>query len=117
MHKINMAYEGLRRRCLCRAAHPVRRSGGASSIGFAAACVAGALFGYMVYLVCFRFIPPTNPLATLMSTVGMLLLVDEIIVHTTDGMPQNYPALFGDVMLRIGEFRFRGDLLFVFLLC
>jgi branched-chain amino acid transport system permease protein len=118
MHKINMAY-------------------GAVSIGgayagllilfvaseapapaiFALACVAGGLLGYIVYLACFRFIPINNALAPLMSTVGMLLLIDELIVHTTDGMPQNYPALFGDVMLRVGEFSLRGDLLFVFLMC
>jgi branched-chain amino acid transport system permease protein len=49
-----------------------------------------------------------------MSTVGMLLLIDEIIVHTTNGMPQSYPAMFDDVMLRAGEFTLRGDLLLVF---
>jgi len=49
-----------------------------------------------------------------MSTVGMLLLIDEIIVHLTAGMPQNYPAMFDDVMLRAGEFTMRGDLLLVF---
>ena len=38
-------------------------------------------------LTCFHFIPLASPLATLMSTVGMLLLIDEIIVHATDGMP------------------------------
>jgi branched-chain amino acid transport system permease protein len=49
-----------------------------------------------------------------MSTVGMLLLIDEVIVHLTAGMPQNYPAMFDDVMLRAGEFTLRGDLLLVF---
>ncbi len=48
-----------------------------------------------------------------MSTVGMFLLVDEIIVHTTDGMPQNYPVVIGGI-LDIGEFMIRGDLVFVF---
>jgi branched-chain amino acid transport system permease protein len=55
-----------------------------------------------------------------MSTVGMLLLIDEVIVHLTAGMPQNYPAMFDDVMLRAGAFTLRGDLLLVFgvsLLC
>ena len=49
-----------------------------------------------------------------MATVGMLLLIDEIIVHLTAGMPLNYPAMFDDVMLRMGEFTLRGDLLMVF---
>jgi branched-chain amino acid transport system permease protein len=51
-----------------------------------------------------------------MSTVGLLLLIDEIIVHTTEGVPLNYPALFSDVIIRIGPFNLRGDLLFVFCL-
>ena len=51
-----------------------------------------------------------------MSTVGMLLLIDEIIVHTTAGVPLNYPALFSDVIVSIGPFNLRGDLMFVFAL-
>jgi len=38
------------------------------------------------------------------------------VVHATDGLPLNYPALFSDVMLRIGEYTLRGDLLLVFFL-
>ena len=81
---------------------------------FFCAFLAGGLLGYLVYLTCFHFIPISNPLATLMATVGMLLLIDEIIVHLTAGMPLNYPAMFDDVMLRMGEFTLRGDLLMVF---
>jgi branched-chain amino acid transport system permease protein len=81
---------------------------------FLGAFAAGGLLGWMVYLTCFHFIPLSSPLATLMSTVGMLLLIDEVIVHFTEGMPQNYPAMFDDVMLRAGEFTLRGDLLLVF---
>ena len=51
-----------------------------------------------------------------MSTVGLLLLIDEIIVHATAGVPLNYPALFSDVIIRAGPFNIRGDLVFVFLL-
>jgi len=81
---------------------------------FFGAFLAGGALGYVVYLTCFRFIPLASPLATLMATVGMLLLIDEIIVHVTDGMPRNYPAMFDDVMLRAGEITLRGDLLLVF---
>ena len=81
---------------------------------FASAFIAGGLIGWLVYVTCFHFIPLSNPLAPLMSTVGMLLLIDEIIVHLTAGMPQNHPAVFDDVMLRVGEFTLRGDLLLVF---
>lgn len=81
---------------------------------FITACLAGGVLGYLVYLTCFHFIPLASPLATLMSTVGMLLLIDEIIVHATDGMPKNFPAMLDDEMLRIGEITLRGDLLLVF---
>ena len=80
----------------------------------AAAC--GGFIGGMVYIIAFRFIPLANPLATLMSTVGLLLLLDEIIVHTTAGVPLAYPALFSNVIIRMGPFNLRGDLMFVFLL-
>jgi len=83
---------------------------------FLMAAVAGGGLGAIVYLVGFKFIPLANPLATLMSTVGLLLLIDEIVVHTTAGVPLNYPALFSDVIIRAGPFNIRGDLVFVFLL-
>jgi branched-chain amino acid transport system permease protein len=115
MHKINMAYAaasvggaycGLLVLAVAKGAPP-----GAVFLG---AFVAGGLAGCVVYLACFHFIPLASPLATLMSTVGMLLLIDEVIVHLTDGMPKNYPAMFDDVMLRAGEFSLRGDLALVF---
>ena len=69
---------------------------------FLMAAVAGGVIGALVYLVAFKFIPLANPLATLMSTVGLLLLIDEIIVHTTAGVPLNYPALYSDVIIPSG---------------
>jgi branched-chain amino acid transport system permease protein len=115
MHKLNMAYAaasvggaycGLLVLGLVQGAPPWAV--------FLAACVAGGVLGYLVYLTCFHFIPLASPLATLMSTVGMLLLIDEIIVHATDGMPKNFPAMFDDEMLRAGDITLRGDLLLVF---
>jgi len=114
MHKINLAY----------AATAI--AGAYISLAFAAllpmpaivvfliAAIASGAVGYLVYITCFRFIPTTSPLATLMATVGMLILIDEVIVHETDGMPQPYPALFDNVMIEIGNFGLRGDLLFIF---
>jgi drug/metabolite transporter (DMT)-like permease len=49
----------------------------------AAGFMAGVL-GWLVYVTCFHFIPLSNPLATLMSTVGMLILIDEVIGHPSD---------------------------------
>ena len=118
MHKLNLsyaaasigaAYAGLLLLKVAAAAAP-------AWLVFLASFVAGGVIGWLVYLTCFHFIPLSNPLAPLMSTVGMLLLIDEIIVHVTGGMPQNYPAMFDDVMLRIGGYTLRGDLLLVFVL-
>jgi branched-chain amino acid transport system permease protein len=80
------------------------------------AAVCGGLLGALIYFVCFKFLPLNQALATLMSTVGMLLVLEEAIVHATAGMPQNYPALFADKVFNVGPFIVRGDLLFVFLL-
>lgn len=83
-------------------------------IVFSGAFVAGGVLGWVVYVACFHFIPASNALAALMATVGMLLLIDEVVVHATDGMPLNYPAMFDDVMLGVGDYTLRGDLLLVF---
>ena len=115
MHKINMAYAGASVGGAYAGLLVLQAAAAAPAWAvFLGACVAGAALGALVYLACFRFIPLSSPLATLMSTVGMLLLIDEVIVHLTAGMPQNYPAMFDDVMLRAGGLTVRGDLLLVF---
>jgi branched-chain amino acid transport system permease protein len=115
MHKINMAYAAASIGGAYAGLLVLKVMAGAPAwLVFLCAFAAGGAIGWLVYLTCFHFIPLASPLATLMSTVGMLLLIDEIIVHLTDGMPQNYPAMFDDVMLRAGEFTLRGDLLLVF---
>ncbi len=81
---------------------------------FALSAVMAGVFGYIVYLACFRFIPEIHPLAMLMATVGMFLFIEEAITHGSDGMPQPYPALFDEVMVEFGPFALRGDLMFIF---
>jgi branched-subunit amino acid ABC-type transport system permease component len=115
MHKINMSYAaasigGAYCGLLVLALAPLP-----PVAVFLAACAAAGLIGWVVYLACFRFIPLATPLATLMSTVGMLLLVDEIIVHLTSGMPLSYPAAYEGPPLEFGDFLLRGDLLLIFL--
>ncbi|MGH8675077.1 MAG: branched-chain amino acid ABC transporter permease [Burkholderiales bacterium] len=115
MHKINMAYAAASIGSAYGGLLVLQVLAGAQPwLVFLCAFAAGGLVGTIVYLACFHFIPLSSPLATLMSTVGMLLLIDEIIVHATDGRPLAYPAVFDDVMLRAGEFSLRGDLLLVF---
>jgi branched-chain amino acid transport system permease protein len=52
-----------------------------------------------------------------MSTVGMLFFIEEIVVHTTDGMPVPYPAMPFDEYFWFGDFSVRGDLILIFLFC
>ena len=115
MHKLNLSYAAASIGAAYCGLLIVKAATGAPPwLVFPCALLAGGALGFIVYLTCFHFIPLSNSLAPLMATVGMLLLIDEVIVHGTDGMPQNHPALFDDVMLRFGAFTLRGDLLLVF---
>ncbi len=116
MHKINLSYAAASIGAAYASLLILAAFKAPAIVVFIGAAAAGGVIGALVYLVGFKFIPLANPLATLMSTVGLLLLIDEIIVHTTDGIPLNYPALFSDVIIRAGPFNIRGDLVFVFLL-
>jgi branched-chain amino acid transport system permease protein len=117
MHKLNLSYGAASLGgAYCGLLVLKVAAGAPAAFVFLGAFVAGGVIGWLVYLSCFHFIPLSNPLASLMSSVGLLLLIDEIIVHVTGGMPQNYPAMFDDVMLRVGGFTLRGDLLLVFFL-
>jgi branched-chain amino acid transport system permease protein len=115
MHKINMSYAAASVGAAYGGMLILKVAAGAPAWAvFLCAFASGGVIGYLVYLTCFHFIPLSSPLATLMATVGMLLLIDEIVVHVTDGIPQNYPAMFDDVMFNIGDFMLRGDLMLVF---
>ena len=114
MHKINLSYAAASIGAAYLSLIVV--SAVPTPLVYAFAALAGGVLGWLVYLICFRFIPLNNPLATLMSTVGMLLAIEELISHLTYGMPQNYPAVFASSNFEIGQFFFRGDLIFVFAL-
>ncbi len=83
---------------------------------FVISAVASGFIGFIVYVTCFRYIPINSHLAALMASIGALFLIDEIIIHATAGSPLTFPALFDDVMLEVGPFGIRGDLLFVLLI-
>ena len=113
MHKINMAYAAASLAGAYAGVELLRAVGAAAWLVIPLSCVAGAVLGLLVYYLCFRFIPLSHPLATLMSTVGMLLLIDEVVVHATAGMPVNYPTLVRG-MVHMGDFNLRADLLVCF---
>ncbi|MCY4407785.1 MAG: branched-chain amino acid ABC transporter permease [Rhodospirillaceae bacterium] len=116
MHKINLAYgaasiAGAYVSIAVAAYVPLP-----ALVTFLIAAIGSGAIAFLIYLANFRFIPLASPLATLMATVGMLILIDEIVVHATDGMPQPYPALFADIYIEWGDFGLRGDLVFIFVL-
>ncbi len=73
---------------------------------------AGAI-GWLVYQLCFRFLPKEYELAPLMSSMGMLILIEEIISHLTDAQPFEFPnpLLYGAFEFGDGEFILRHDYL------
>jgi branched-subunit amino acid ABC-type transport system permease component len=75
-------------------------------------CVAGAvLVGFVVEVACFRFLRPGNELAPMMTTIGMLILVQETVVMITHAAPFEYRNIFGDESLELGPFLVRPDYL------
>lgn len=116
MHKINLAYAAASIGGAYASLAVFQVVDAPAIVVFLCAAVASGFIGYAVYICCFRFIPTEMPLATLMSSVGMLILIDEVVVHATAGMPEPYPAMFDDVMIDLEPFWIRGDLLMIFAL-
>jgi len=81
MHKINLSYAAASIGAAYLSLVVVQAL--PAPLVYVAAALAGGVLGALVYVVCFRFLPLDKPLATLMSTVGMLLLLEELIVHVT----------------------------------
>jgi len=81
---------------------------------FGVAAVAAGAIGYVIYLACFRFIPLKSPLATLMATVGMLIFLEEVITHISDGKAQNFPGMVPDARWTLGPIDLRVDYVLVF---
>ena len=81
---------------------------------FAVAAAASGALGYVIYLACFRFIPLKSPLATLMATVGMLIFLEEVVTHISDGKAQNFPGMVPDARWVLGPIDLRVDYVLVF---
>ena len=70
---------------------------------------AAILIGLLVEFCCFRFIRKGHELAPLMATIGMLIVINEAIVHATDAVGLKYPSPFGDISFEVGRFLVRPD--------
>jgi branched-chain amino acid transport system permease protein len=78
---------------------------------FVMTIVVSVLVGLLVEVCCFRFLRKGHELAPLMTTIGMLIVIDETIVYFTDAVGLKYPAPFGDESLALGPFLIRPDYL------
>jgi branched-subunit amino acid ABC-type transport system permease component len=75
-------------------------------------CVVGAVVvGIIVELACFRFLRKGYELAPLITTIGMLVLLQEAVVTITHAVPFEYPNIFGDESFDLGPFLVRPDYL------
>lgn len=115
MHKLNMAYAAAAITGAYVGLALLSFVDAPAIIVFLVSTLGSGAIGYVLYVTCFRFIPVDNPLAGLMTTVGALFFIDEMIILATNASPMGYPAIFGDVFIDIPPYFLRGDLLFVFL--
>ncbi len=75
-------------------------------------CVLGAVaIGFVVELACFRYVRRDAELAPLITTIGMLILIQETVVVISHALPYEYPNIFGDESLDAGPFLIRPDYL------
>ncbi|KZX96499.1 MULTISPECIES: branched-chain amino acid ABC transporter permease [unclassified Sulfitobacter] len=84
---------------------------------FLLSALGSGVIGILVYYCCFRFTPADYPMASLLASVGMLLFIEEVVIHASHGMPFPYPSVFRDATIELGDIWIRGDLLFVFGIC
>lgn len=73
-------------------------------------CIAtAAVVGIMVERVCFRTLRNPSPMAPVMATIGMLILLEEIMVRITKGTTYMFPSPFGYTTYSLGSYYFRPD--------
>ncbi len=73
--------------------------------------IVAAAVGVMVERVCFRTLKNPSPLAPVMATIGMLILLEEVMVRITQGTTFMFPSPFGYKTYSLGAFYFRPDYL------
>lgn len=117
MRKINMSYAAASLTAAYGGLSAVLIIPGSTLLVIIVAIIIGGALGGVIYFACFRFIPRSNELASLMASVGALLTFEELLVHATRGMPTAYPSLIEGRPWRLGELLIRQDLVVVFGVC
>lgn len=116
MHKINLAHAAAAVAAAYVSLVVWRKFNLPIPLVMLSAAMASGAIGYFIYVTCFRFIPLRNPLATLMATVGMLIFLDEVVIHASDGKGQDYVEILFGVNYEIGPISIRASYLVIFLL-
>lgn len=78
---------------------------------FVASVLGSVAMGVFVELFSFRLLKGAPERAHLMSTIGMLILLEEAIVRVTAAMPFSFPNPLELTSVHLGPFYLRGDLL------
>ena len=113
MHKLNMAYAASSIAGAYIGLASITIFAVPTIIAFLVGPLAAGLVGLLIYISCFQFMPRNNLLAPLMASIGALFFIDELIIDQTAGSPITFPTLLPDAYFPVGEFGFRGDLLFI----
>jgi branched-subunit amino acid ABC-type transport system permease component len=115
MQKFNLAHgpTAIAGAYLGLAVHRLSGEAMPSYVLFAVAVAGSGMIGWLVYQLCFRFLPKEYELAPLMSSMGMLILIEEIISHLTDAQPFEFPnpLLYGAIEFTDNEVILRHDYL------
>ncbi|MFQ5897410.1 MAG: branched-chain amino acid ABC transporter permease [Candidatus Methylomirabilia bacterium] len=115
MQKFNLAYgpTAIAGAYLGLAVHRLSGEAVPSFVLFAIAVIGAGVIGWIVYLACFRFLPEGYELAPLMSTMGMLILIEEVLAHATDAQPFEFPnpIIYGAFEFADGDIILRHDYL------
>ena len=114
MHRLNLAHAAASIAGAYVGSAALQLFAAPAPVVLAVSALAAGIFGYAVYLACFRFTPGNDSRVALVTTIGMLLFIDALIDRATGQVPQPYPALFAEAWVEAGAFDFRGELLFVF---
>ena len=113
MQKFNLAYgpTAIAGAYLGLAVHRLSGESVPVFVLFAVSVLGAGAIGWLVHLLCFRFLPKEYELAPLMSSMGMLILIEEIISHITGGEPYEFPnpLLYGSFEFADGEIFVRHD--------
>jgi branched-chain amino acid transport system permease protein len=81
-----------------------------------AAMGSGIVIGFLMDLVCFRWLPKEYELAPLASTLGALIIAEEVINLRTEGYPVSFPEIV-DKVFYVGRLYFRLDHIVIFGAC